>query len=62
MRRCPAYSHAMMINQKKKPLTFGDLIAAVYAAYGRQKAKRVVRLAINAHLIEFRGHDRFVIS
>ena len=56
----------MMINQKKKPLafgalTFGDLIAVVYAAYGKQKAKRIVRLAVNAHLVEFRGHDRFVI-
>ena len=56
-----------MINQKKKPLafgalTFGDLIAVVYAAYGKQKAKRIVRLAVNAHLVEFRGHDRFVIS
>jgi hypothetical protein len=51
----------MKINQKKKPLTFGDLIAAVYAAYGRQKAKRIVRLAVNAHLVEFRGHDHFVI-
>jgi hypothetical protein len=50
-----------MINLKKKPLMFGDLIAAVYAAYGKQKAKRIVRLAVNAHLVEFRGHDRFVI-
>jgi hypothetical protein len=52
----------MMINHKKQPLTLGDLIAAVYAAYGRQKAERIVRLAVNAHLVEFRGHDRFVIS
>jgi len=52
----------MKINHKKKPLTFGDLIAAGYAACGRQKAKRIVRLAVNANLVEFRGHDRFVIS
>ena len=51
----------MMINHKKQPLTFGDLIAAVYAACGRQKAEGIVRLAVNAHLVEFRGHDRFVI-
>jgi hypothetical protein len=50
-----------MFNQNKKPMTFGDLIAAVYAAYGRQKAKRIVRLAVNAHLVEFRGRERFVI-
>jgi hypothetical protein len=52
----------MMINQKKKPLMFGDLIAAIYSAYGKQKGKRIVRLAVNAHLIEFGGHDRFVIA
>lgn len=51
----------MMINHKKQPLTFGDLIAAVYAAGGRQKAEGIVRLAVNAHLVEFRGHDHFVI-
>ena len=51
----------MMINYKKKPLKFGEFIASVYAAYGKQKAKRIVRLAVNAHLVEFRGHDRFVI-
>jgi hypothetical protein len=52
----------MMINHKKEPLKFGEFIASVYAAYGKQKAKRIVRLAVNAHLVEFRGHDRFVIS
>lgn len=51
----------MMINQKPTPLTFGDLITAVHAACGRQKAKEIVRLAANAHLVEFRGHDRFLI-
>jgi hypothetical protein len=51
----------MMNNRKKKPLTFGDFIAAVYDACGRQKAKGIVRLAVNAHLVKFRGHDRFVI-
>ena len=51
----------MMINQKPTPLTFGDLIAAVYAACGKQKAKGIVRLAVNTHHVEFRGPDRFVI-
>jgi hypothetical protein len=50
-----------MINRKQKLLTFGDLIAAVYDTFGRQKAEGIVRLAVNAHLLEFRGHDRFVI-
>ena len=34
---------------------------AVYDACGKQRAKGIVRLAVNAHLVEFRGHDRFVI-
>jgi hypothetical protein len=51
----------MKIYQKQKPTTFGDLIAAVYAAYGRQKAKRIMRLAVNTHLVEFQGDERFEI-
>jgi hypothetical protein len=50
-----------MINHKRKALTFGDFIAAVYDACGGQKAERIVRLAVNAYLVEFRGHNRFVI-
>jgi hypothetical protein len=34
---------------------------AVYDACGRQKAEGIVRLAVNARLLEFRGRDRFVI-
>jgi hypothetical protein len=48
-------------NQKKKALTFGEFIMAVYDACSRQKAEGIVRLAVNARLLEFRGHDRFVI-
>jgi hypothetical protein len=52
---------AMKTNCRKKPLTFGEFIASVYDACGRQKAEGIVRLAVNTHLVEFRGHDRFVI-
>jgi hypothetical protein len=48
-------------NQKKKALTFGEFIMAVYDTCGGQKAEGIVRLAVNVHLVEFRGHDRFVI-
>jgi hypothetical protein len=47
---------------KKKGLTFGDFIAAAYRAWGRCRARGLVWLAINAHLVEFRGHYRVVIS
>jgi hypothetical protein len=34
---------------------------AVYDACGRQNAEGIVQFAVNVHLVEFRGHDRFVI-
>jgi hypothetical protein len=51
----------MKTNCRKKHLTFGEFIMAVYDACGRQKAEGIVRLAVNARLLEFRGRDRFVI-
>ena len=51
----------MKTNCRKKPLTLGEFIMAVYDACGRQKAEEIVRLAVNVHLVEFRGHDHFVI-
>jgi hypothetical protein len=52
----------MKTNCRKRHLTFGAFIMALYDACGRQKAEGMVRLAIKARLVEFRGHDRFVIS
>jgi hypothetical protein len=43
-------------------LTFGDFIAGSYRAWGKRKADGIIRLAIKAHWIEFRGQHRFVIS
>jgi hypothetical protein len=45
----------------KKSLTFGDLVAASYRAWGAGRAKGLMRLAVNAHLVVFRGSQRFVI-
>ena len=58
------YVHAMKINHnhKQKTLTLGEFIASVYDAYGNHKARGIVRLAIKAHLVEFRGQQRLVIS
>ena len=47
---------------QKKALTFGEFIASVYSACGRQKAQRIVRRAVNAHWVEFRGKEHFMIS
>ncbi|HYV27645.1 MAG TPA: hypothetical protein VFA77_08945 [Candidatus Eisenbacteria bacterium] len=52
----------MKANKKNTALTFGGFIAAVYRACGKRRARRIVRLAVNAHLIEFGGQQRFVIS
>jgi hypothetical protein len=52
----------MKTNHKKKALTFGDFIANVYSACGKRRAGKIVQLAVNAHLVVFRGQRRFMIS
>ena len=52
----------MKIDHKKKALMFGDFITAVYDACGKRRAREIVRFAVNAHLVVFRGQHRFVIS
>jgi hypothetical protein len=51
----------MTTDCRKKHLTFGEFIMAIYDACGRQKADGIVRLAVNVRLVEFRGRDCFVI-
>jgi hypothetical protein len=48
--------------QRKRALTFGELIAAVYAACDQRRAKDLVRLAVNVHVVAFRGDRRYLIS
>ena len=52
----------MKTNHKKKALTFGDFIAAAYRAWGARRAIGLVRLALNAHFVVFRGRRRMVID
>jgi hypothetical protein len=47
---------------RKKPLTFGDFVAGGYRVWGNRKALGLIRLAIKAHVIEFRGQSRLVVS
>ncbi|MBI4664239.1 MAG: hypothetical protein HY735_36045 [Verrucomicrobia bacterium] len=51
-----------MKSNHRKPLTFGDLIAAAYSACSPRKAKAIVRFAVNAHVVVFRGQKHYVIS
>ena len=52
----------MKTNGGKKTMPFGEFVAGVYDGCGKRKARGFVRLAIKAHLIEFRGQQRFVIA
>jgi len=52
----------MKTNSIKRPPTFGEFITHVYDNCGERKAGELVRFAVAAHLIEFRGRQRFVIS
>jgi len=51
----------MKTNHKKKAPTFGDFIAATYRAWGARRARGLVQLVLNAHLVVFLGRQRFVI-
>ena len=51
----------MKNNSNKKALTFGEFAARIYTAWGKRKALGIVRLAVNARLVEFRGRERFLI-
>jgi hypothetical protein len=49
-------------HSRKRPLTFGDFVAGVYQTWGKRRAKGIIDLAIQMHVIEFRGTERFMIS
>lgn len=51
----------MKTTGNRKSLTFGDLVASAYRAWGSRRAKGLVRLAVNTHLVVFQGQQRFVI-
>jgi hypothetical protein len=51
----------MKTNHEQKALTLGEFITAVYDTWGKRRAKGIVRLAIKARLIEFRGQQSLVI-
>jgi hypothetical protein len=45
----------MKANHKKTALTLGNLIETVYSACGKRRAIGIIRLAIDAHVVVFRG-------
>ena len=46
----------------KTAMTFGGLVASFYHTYGDRKAKGLLRLAVKANLVVFRGTDHQVVS
>ena len=55
-------SPVMRPTGKWKALTFGDFITRVYDLCGRRKAAGIVKLAVNAHFVAFRGQLCYVVS
>jgi hypothetical protein len=51
----------MKTKHKNKTLTFAEFVANVYDSCGSRRAKEIVRFAVNAHWVEFRGKQRFLI-
>jgi dsRNA-specific ribonuclease len=47
---------------KKKSLTFGAYIAAIYATCGKRKAREIIRQAVNSRLVVFPEQRRFEIA
>jgi len=48
----------MRANHKKRALTFGHLIETVYGVCGNRRARGIIRLAIDAHVVVFREQQR----
>jgi hypothetical protein len=44
----------MKTNHKQKALTLGNLIETVYGVCGNRRARGIIRLAIDAHVVVFR--------
>jgi len=48
----------MKANHKQNALTFGNLIETVYGICGRRRARGIIRLAVDAHVVVFREQQR----
>jgi hypothetical protein len=48
----------MKVNSKRKALTFGNLIETVYDTCGNRRAKGMIRLAVDAHVVVFQEQQR----
>ena len=51
----------MKADHKQKVLTLGNLIETVYGVCGNRKARGIIRLAVDAHVVVFREQQRAII-
>jgi len=52
----------MKANREKRALTFGSLIETVYGVCGNRRARGIIRLAVDAHIVVFREQQRVFAS
>ena len=48
----------MKANHQKRALTFGGLIETVYGVCGNRRARGIIQLAVDAHVVVFREQRR----
>lgn len=48
----------MKSSRRRKALTFGNLIEAIYGIYGKRRAGGFIRLVLDARLVVFREQRR----
>jgi hypothetical protein len=48
----------MKANHKQKALTLGNLVETVYGICGNRRARGIIRLAMDAHVVVFREQQR----
>ena len=58
----PGDSRVMKRIPRKKALTLGAFIVAVYDTYGRRRACGLIRRAANAHIVVFSGTRHLIVS
>jgi hypothetical protein len=53
---------SILPSSQRNALLFGDLITAVYDAFGKAKAQGIVRQAVNTRAVGFLGPYRYRIT
>ncbi len=47
----------MKAHSRRRALTFGDFVSAVYDTWGKRRAKGVIKFAVAVRMIEFRDTE-----